>query len=1335
MPTSRPHLPSNQQQQHQNRPSSNTPTTSTTYNSTSTDQGPSSSPAPSHSVTGSTVNTLVENHLHNQHSAVASPHNSPTTSTVDRFTASVDYNVTDTNPCTTTPHSNLPLGLYKNLGDAAVGSLLSTEGQAHKIALVQARLFSQQLMKQQYRLPRSHPRLSHQQQQQPSLLEPHQHPLLAQPRVNISGGLRGVGLGGGLGVGDAGLGDSQRSSAVGSVLNGRPGSIAASSAGGSSPVLGSLPMDERTEQTLLLARPTWVPDQDASACHICAKTFNAMRRKIHGARGLYELIETNNVATLENVLGNGGVDALVYLCNKIHGLELHALATSSLAALAEHQSIQVVLVSKKVMPPLFNLVATYAYQTMTVARLPSPPPMALLRMASTASVHTNSVRRIETVAVVLMNITHIMYQLVYNKPLGKQIVKEGALDSLMSLCVYFPAEVRTRAMERAIRSMALSRNEPNVDNQDTATLSSRGSTGTEMTPQHSQRSTPVEEDENENSMVAMDDTFHVRLENMQGLAAKCIAVLAADISSQALLVDDPEKINRLVQLLYSNNQDVVKYAAKTMAYLSLRNDRFKPNIVKGAGASALLAVIWSGTGVQLEEISSAGGAALSEAISHACCALANLATNTESQEILMAHLDLLNAACSVVGLFSHQREVERHVARLIANLALYEQNKLALLTGDGSPTDHVNPELTPSPGSQSAALPQRFSTPSPSPRRARGNVIPTLLFIGALTLERAHGNNSDGAPHLPQDQETIDFMNDGSNTTVPFDPGHVTPSKSAPSESDHDSTVGGLQDPQDDEVSEWTTIPGMEDIQRHIIRAIDNLMTVVMEDPESSQSFKVFSKIWPTLGLIKTIQMTNQDEDTQRRATHVLTTLIQQQQIHGSTLAAVQQPQQQQSLQEDESAHDSISVAEDERVKHVKPVLVDNASTKAQAEQERLEQERMEKEQASQKRIEDERREQERLETERSELEKQRREQERVEQERLETKRREEERIEQARIDSERREQEERAKQERLEAEQAEKNRLKAESVEKKRAEAERLEQERLETERRLEQQRIEAEQSEKKRIKAERAEKKRLEQERLETERLEQQRIEAEQAEKKRLKTERAEKKRLEQERLEQERIEAEQAEKKRVKAERAEKKRLEQERLEQQRIEAEKAEKKRLVQERIEKERLEKERLEQERLEQERLEQERLEQERLEQEQKERVEEEERKEVERLEQQRIDRDRAEEERKHQEGMEIERLQAEKDEQKHQEKKALEQQNIASKPTKQESAKETHSSSKEPVPAVPEEQDSEEFDLNEASIDTSIKTTHSSEEPSTSQDDEAKPKEKAKKKKKKSAK
>lgn len=248
--------------------------------------------------------------------------------------------------------------------------------------------------------------------------------------------------------------------------------------------------------------------------------------------------------------------------------------------------------------------------------------------------------------------------------LAKQMVRDGALDSLMSLSVYFPAEVRTRATERAIRSMALAKESHGLENR------TENSNDEEKPGESSSQTSSIDESE-EHSVLAMDEVFHVRLENMQGIAAKCISVLASNLSSQTFLVDDPERIDRLVQLLYSNNLDVVKYASKTMAYLSLRNDRFKPNLVRGSGAAALLSVIWSGAGASPDDDTRFAGKALSEAVSHSCCALANLATNTESQEILMTHLDLLNAACSVVGRFPHQQEIERHVARLIANLALY----------------------------------------------------------------------------------------------------------------------------------------------------------------------------------------------------------------------------------------------------------------------------------------------------------------------------------------------------------------------------------------------------------------------------------------------------------------------------------------------------------------------------------------------------------------------------------------------------------------------------------------------------------------------------------------
>jgi len=249
MPTPRPRPP----YQDQNRPDSANSTAISTAISTAPGQPPVSTP-----IETTTADTRPNQpHLH---SAIASPLNSPAASSFDRFTASDNQrdHVTDSNPQPNALQSNAPLGLYRNVGDDAAGSLSTSKSQAHKIALVQARLFSQQLMKQQQSRYQRHP--------------PQQQPPIG-PRSSFSGGLRGVG------IGEPDFGEGERP-AVGSVMSGRPGSIAASSLGGSSPVLGSVAVEGRTEQTLLLVRPPWVQDQDVSACHICARTFNTMRRKV-----------------------------------------------------------------------------------------------------------------------------------------------------------------------------------------------------------------------------------------------------------------------------------------------------------------------------------------------------------------------------------------------------------------------------------------------------------------------------------------------------------------------------------------------------------------------------------------------------------------------------------------------------------------------------------------------------------------------------------------------------------------------------------------------------------------------------------------------------------------------------------------------------------------------------------------------------------------------------------------------------------------------------------------------------------------------------------------------
>ncbi|KAG0027631.1 hypothetical protein BGZ81_005437 [Podila clonocystis] len=974
--------------------------------------------------------------------------------------------------------------------------------QSEMMAIAEARLFTQQLMQHQ---------MQNQDLRRTSLTG-------SSSGRSLFGSVLGRGATSTIGGGGAGTGTG--------------------SGGHSSPVLGS---DEPSEQTLLLARPLWVQDQDAAACRICARTFNAVRRKhhcrqcghifchdcssrsialpqlgytkavrvcndcfevaylvayclsddlgtstqIHGARGLYELIETNDVKVLQNVLDHGGLDAMIYLCGSAHGYELHALATNSLAVLSENQM------------------------------------------------------------------------------LASRLVKEGAMDSLMSLCVYFPLGVRSRAIEKAIRSIAQEHTRGGSD-------STEYPEGEEVN--RSPSPSPRAVDDGEPGMIAMDDMYHDRLESMQGVAAKCISVMAADVANQSFIVDDPERIDRLVQLLYSNNADVVKYASKTMAYLSLRNDKYKPDIVKGSGASALLSVIRMATGEHFQlETRQGASQAYSEAVSHACCALANLATNTESQEILMSQLDLVITTCSVVGIFPHQREVERHVARLIANLALYDQNKLSLLTAyTSTDANEASPQLA------HHTLPHRYSSPPP-PRRAKGNVIPTLLMIGALTLEWA-GNPEEGEADRSypyQGQDAIDFMND--DGTHSENPGYLTPNDSSsenePSHQEGNEANG--EQVEGRELLEWVTIRGMEDVQRHIIRAIDNLMTLVMEDPASHQSFKVFSRIWPTLGLIKAIQMANQDEDTQRRATHVMTTLIQQQQIHAETIAAKEReeteskksvdPQERQKVREDEERikqkKAKKEVEEEEKRRFQEEVKAVKAKEKEEAKAAKAKEEKAKAAAAKVKEEEDKARAKEEEEAKALALAKQ------------EAKEAMAKATEAALAAKEAKMAEENAS--------AKKERQIRETVELKKAEREKEKQEKLRQQAEEERQKIEQEKAaEEQRKQERRAEQERLETERLEQERLEQEHLEQKRLEKRRIKMERLEQERLENERLEQERLEKEHLEEEEHKQERLkEKTRVEHERLEQER------EQERLEQERLERERLERERLEYQRLEEERV------------------------------------------------------------------------------------------------------------------------------------------------------
>ena len=90
---------------------------------------------------------------------------------------------------------------------------------------------------------------------------------------------------------------------------------------------------------------------------------------------------------------------------------------------------------------------------------------------------------------------------------------------------------------------------------------------------------------------------------------------APDRNQTRFLEDKQGNLRALTELLFTtDNEDVRKYAAKTLAYLSLRNDKLKAGLLAGKGVQALVEALQGTPSV--------------ETLSHVACTIANLATNS-----------------------------------------------------------------------------------------------------------------------------------------------------------------------------------------------------------------------------------------------------------------------------------------------------------------------------------------------------------------------------------------------------------------------------------------------------------------------------------------------------------------------------------------------------------------------------------------------------------------------------------------------------------------------------------------------------------------------------------
>ncbi|KJE94452.1 hypothetical protein CAOG_05090 [Capsaspora owczarzaki ATCC 30864] len=153
---------------------------------------------------------------------------------------------------------------------------------------------------------------------------------------------------------------------------------------------------------------------------------------------------------------------------------------------------------------------------------------------------------------------------------------------------------------------------------------------------------------------------------VQTLAGRCLSILVSFEAGQSAIVADRKGALRSLQsLLLSPNEIVQKYAAKSIAFITMHSERARARV--------------------LNEDMTMGGALVSvlcvcpnlHTISHCACAVANLASTLESQLIIPP--EMITALCILAVEHSSVVEMQCHVARGLANFALFERNHDTIL--------------------------------------------------------------------------------------------------------------------------------------------------------------------------------------------------------------------------------------------------------------------------------------------------------------------------------------------------------------------------------------------------------------------------------------------------------------------------------------------------------------------------------------------------------------------------------------------------------------------------------------------------------------------------------
>ena len=205
------------------------------------------------------------------------------------------------------------------------------------------------------------------------------------------------------------------------------------------------------------------------------------------------------------------------------------------------ESIRPVIITKWALPPLLFLVRFYTNVESSHNNKKSPansvnssimtPSLTSNPSASSAadeSTITNPVESRQSIILeIVINCTHILYQLSRAGILSlKEVISDGVFDTLLMLASF---NIQSLQFEKGICSDEIP--------------------------------TTIED---EQQMVD-------RVVIIQSLAAKAISAISSLVSFQADIIELIQKTDKLSSLLRSSNDEVRKYIAKTVAYLSLRN--------------------------------------------------------------------------------------------------------------------------------------------------------------------------------------------------------------------------------------------------------------------------------------------------------------------------------------------------------------------------------------------------------------------------------------------------------------------------------------------------------------------------------------------------------------------------------------------------------------------------------------------------------------------------------------------------------------------------------------------------------------------------------------------